>query len=49
MEQQPGYWDCGYDGGYDRIDEAATQVQIAGRWVHWAFTKDAETGVMKCS
>ena len=40
------YWDCGFDGGYDRIDEAAAQSQFAGRWVHWAFTKNAETGVM---
>ena len=40
------YWDCGFDGGYDRIDELATAAQLEGRWVHWAFTKNAETGVM---
>lgn len=40
------YWDCGFDGGYDRIDNAASEAQLEGRWVHWAFTKDAETGVM---
>ena len=40
------YWDCGHDGGYDRIDEAASTGQLEGRWVHWAFVKNAETGVM---
>ena len=41
------YWDCGYDGGYDRIDQVAGEGILEGNWVHWAFTKDAETGVMK--
>ncbi len=41
------YWDCGFDGGYDRIDEAAAEGLYEGNWVHWAFTKDAGTGVMK--
>lgn len=41
------YWDAGYDGGYDRIDQAAAEAQYEGRWVHWAFTKDAGSGVMK--
>ncbi|MGB2423880.1 MAG: LamG-like jellyroll fold domain-containing protein, partial [Flavobacteriales bacterium] len=41
------YWDCGFDGGYDRIDEAAQAGLYEGNWVHWAFTKDASTGVMK--
>ena len=41
------YWDCGNDGtGYDRISKAATPSEIAGRWNHWAFTKNAVTGVM---
>jgi hypothetical protein len=41
------YWDCGYDGGYDRIDQVASPGLYEGNWVHWAFTKDAEAGVMK--
>ena len=42
------YWDCGNDGaGYDRIDKEANDVDYAGKWNHWAFTKNAETGVMK--
>ena len=41
------YWDCGYDGGYDRIDQDAGEGILEGRWVHWAFTKDAETGTMR--
>lgn len=41
------YWDCGYDGSYDRIDQAAVAAQFEGDWVHWAFTKDAESGIMK--
>lgn len=40
------YWDAGNDGGYDRIDKAATDAEIEGDWVHWAFTKDAAAGVM---
>ena len=41
------YWDAGYDGGYDRIELAAATNQYEGRWNHWAFTKDAETGEMR--
>ncbi|MCB9267720.1 MAG: T9SS type A sorting domain-containing protein [Lewinellaceae bacterium] len=42
------YWDCGNDGnGYDRIDKAADPEDFAGRWNHWAFTKNAATGEMK--
>ena len=41
------YWDCGYDGGYDRIEQDAGEGILEGRWVHWAFTKNAETGVMR--
>lgn len=40
------YWDAGFDGGYDRIDQAATADQYEGKWNHWAFSKDANTGVM---
>ena len=42
------YWDCGADeNGYDRIDKLANEAQYEGRWNHWAFTKDANTGVMR--
>ena len=41
------YWDCGYDGGYDRIEQDAGEGILEGRWVHWTFTKNAETGVMR--
>ena len=41
------YWDCGFDGGYDRIEQPAQEPLYEGQWVHWAFTKDAETGSMK--
>lgn len=41
------YFDCGYDGGYDRINKEATPSEFKGRWNHWAFTKNAATGDMK--
>ncbi len=41
------YFDCGYEGSYDRIDKVATPAEIAGQWNHWAFTKNAGTGEMK--
>ena len=40
------YWDCGFDGGYDRIEQGAGEGILEGNWVHWAFTKDAQTGIM---
>lgn len=41
------YWDCGSIGAsYDRIDKAATNAEVKGVWNHWAFTKNATTGVM---
>ena len=41
------YWDCGNDGsGYDRINKQASEWDYSGRWNHWAFTKNAVTGVM---
>ena len=40
------YWDAGFDGGYDRIDQAASESQYEGQWMHWAFTKDAASGAM---
>ncbi len=42
------YFDCGHDGGtYDRIYKAAEAGDFQGRWTHWAFTKDAQSGEMK--
>lgn len=42
------YWDCGNDGtGYDRINTTADPSDFAGKWSHWAFTKNATTGEMK--
>jgi hypothetical protein len=42
------YFDCGYEsGGYNRIEKAATSEEIAGKWNHWAFTKNATAGEMK--
>ncbi|MFT6360375.1 MAG: hypothetical protein ACJAYJ_004613 [Saprospiraceae bacterium] len=42
------YWDCGNDGGgYDRINKLATEADFEGKWNHWAFTKNAVSGVMK--
>jgi len=41
------YWDAGYDGGSDRIDQAANAEDYEGRWNHWSFTKDAAAGTME--
>lgn len=42
------YWDCGNDGGgYDRINTTANEADFEGKWNHWAFTKNAVSGVMK--
>jgi len=42
------YWDCGNDGtGYDRIEKLTIPEEFEGRWNHWAFTKNANTGTMK--
>lgn len=41
------YWDCGGDAGADRIDKAAQINEIAGQWNHWAFVKNATSGVMQ--
>lgn len=42
------YWDCGNDGGgYDRIEKDANPEDFAGKWNHWAFTKNAASGEMK--
>ena len=43
------YWDAGNSGtsSYDRVDQAAGFDDFAGRWNHWAFTKDVGTGELK--
>lgn len=42
------YWDCGNDGtGYDRIEKLTIPEEYEGKWNHWAFTKNANTGSMK--
>lgn len=41
------YFDCGHEGGYDRINKSYTTEQIKGQWNHWAFTKNATTGNMR--
>lgn len=41
------YFDCGYSaGGFDRINKTASASEQGGQWNHWAFTKNAGTGVM---
>ncbi len=42
------YFDCGVDdaGAYDRISKGTAASEFKGSWVHWAFTKDAGSGVM---
>ncbi|HEY0978698.1 MAG TPA: LamG-like jellyroll fold domain-containing protein [Flavobacteriales bacterium] len=41
------YWDAGNEGGYDRINRAATTAETEGQWHHWAFVKNAITGNMR--
>ena len=41
------YWDAGWDDGYDRLLlNASSPDDYKGKWNHWAFTKDIETGLM---
>ena len=41
------YWDCGGNGNnYDRINMTADVSSYTNEWNHWAFTKNATTGVM---
>ncbi len=41
------YWDCGGSGAsYDRINKQADPSMYEGQWNHWAFSKNATTGVM---
>ncbi|MDX2001045.1 MAG: LamG-like jellyroll fold domain-containing protein [Chitinophagales bacterium] len=41
------YWDAGNNSGFDRIQKVAPTSAFEGKWNHWAFTKDARTGVMR--
>ncbi len=41
------YWDCGSDGNYDRINKTADASNFKNKWNHWAFTKNATTGIMR--
>jgi Concanavalin A-like lectin/glucanases superfamily/Peptide-N-glycosidase F, C terminal/Secretion system C-terminal sorting domain len=41
------YWDCGGNPDYDRINKVATASEYGGQWNHWAFVKNATTGVMQ--
>ena len=43
------YWDAGNSGtsAYDRVHEAANLIDYAGKWNHWAFTKNVSSGEMK--
>ncbi|MHC4518218.1 MAG: LamG-like jellyroll fold domain-containing protein, partial [Planctomycetota bacterium] len=42
------YLDTGGDAtGYDRISKPAQSGDYADAWIHWAFTKNAETGEQK--
>jgi len=44
------YWDCGIDpvsGSFDRIEQDAQPAQYKGQWNHWAFVKNAKTGIMQ--
>jgi hypothetical protein len=45
---QSVYWDCGANGGsFDRINRQADPADYKGRWTHWAFTKNANSGEMR--
>lgn len=42
------FWDCGGDNsGFDRIEKNANTSDFEGKWNHWAFTKNTNTGSMK--
>jgi hypothetical protein len=41
------YWDAGDSVGYDRLNKAAASESFEGRWNHWVFTKNVDTGTMK--
>jgi hypothetical protein len=41
------YWDAGYSATYDRVNTAVLSSSQWQGWHHWAFTKNATTGVME--
>jgi len=41
------YLDTGGTSAYDRISKPASASDYADAWIHWAFTKNAETGEQK--
>ena len=42
------YWDAGYSAGtYDRVNTATLSNSQWQNWHHWAFTKNATTGIME--
>ena len=42
------YWDAGYSvGTYDRVYTATLSASQWQGWHHWAFTKNATTGIME--
>jgi len=49
--RQPGKyrWDCGYPWSFgNRLGgDHRYKSEWSGRWNHWAFTKDADTGIMQ--
>jgi ribosomal protein S4 len=41
------YWDAGNNGAsFDRIQKAADPKEYKDTWIHWAFTKNINTGEM---
>jgi len=49
--RQPGRynWDCGYPWSFDNRLSGGHRYKSewSGRWNHWAFTKDADRGIMQ--
>ncbi|MEM7370619.1 MAG: LamG-like jellyroll fold domain-containing protein [Bacteroidota bacterium] len=42
------YWDAGNEGaGYNRINKTANTSEFEGQWNHWAYVKNANTGLMQ--
>ena len=41
------YFDAGNNTGYDRIQKSMSGAGIDNEWHHWAFVKNANTGVME--
>jgi hypothetical protein len=41
------YFDAGHEGAYDRVQTAISNSDIADAWIHWAFVRNVDTGMMK--